>query len=195
VRCAERSESSANSLVRIDGIGLSLKRSRRPPQPDLTGCCLGLGKAPSFVSKDEAHHRIKEPRFVRYRTGIMVAMSCDRWRAGTARSWRQLPDRFGSAVVSMPPFTRLLNFLAQINGMVERRGLPRQRVFKAGTIEFDGTGVDCIVRNLSAVGAGLEVASPAGIPHEITLSIRSCEIRRHAYIVWRKEKRLGVAFG
>jgi hypothetical protein len=27
------------------------------------------------------------------------------------------------------------------------------------------------------------------------LSIRSCEIRRHAYIVWRKEKRLGVAFG
>jgi len=95
----------------------------------------------------------------------------------------------------MPPFTRLLNFLAQINGMVERRALPRQRIFKAGTIEFDGTGVDCIVRNLSAVGAGLEVMSPAGIPHEITLSIRSCEIRRHAYIVWRKEKRLGVAFG
>jgi len=125
----------------------------------------------------------------------MVAMSWDRWRAGTARNWRRLPDRFGSAVVSMPPFTRLLNFLAQINGMVERRALPRQRVFKAGTIEFDGTGVDCIVRNLSAVGAGLEVASPAGIPHEITLSIRSCEIRRHAYIVWRKEKRLGVAFG
>jgi hypothetical protein len=85
--------------------------------------------------------------------------------------------------------------LAQINGMVERRALPRQRVFKAGTIEFDGAGVDCIVRNLSAVGAGLEVASPAGIPHEITLSIRSGEIRRHAYIVWRKEKRLGVAFG
>jgi hypothetical protein len=166
-----------------------------PPQPDLTGCCLGLGKAPSFVSKDEAHHRITEPRFVRYRTGIMVAMSWDRRRAGTARSWRRLPDRFGSAVVSMPPFTRLLNFLAQINGMVERRALPRQRIFKAGTIEFDGTGVDCIVRNLSAVGAGLEVASPAGIPHEITLSIRSCEIRRHAYIVWRKERRLGVAFG
>jgi hypothetical protein len=75
------------------------------------------------------------------------------------------------------------------------RALPRQRIFKAGTIEFDGAGIDCIVRNLSAVGAGLEVASPAGIPHEITLNIRSCEMRRHAYIVWRKEKRLGVAFG
>jgi hypothetical protein len=98
-------------------------------------------------------------------------------------------------VVLLSPFTRLLNFLAQINGMYERRALPRQRVFKAGTIEFDGTGVDCIVRNISAIGAGLEVASPLGIPHEITLSIRSGEVRQHAYIVWRKEKRIGVAFG
>jgi hypothetical protein len=60
VRHAERSESSANSLVRIDGIGLRFEAVTAPPQPDLTGCCLGLGKAPSFVSKDEAHHRIKE---------------------------------------------------------------------------------------------------------------------------------------
>jgi PilZ domain len=102
---------------------------------------------------------------------------------------------FGLTAVSAPTFTRLLRFLAQINGMHERRALPRQRVFKAGTIEFDGTGVDCIVRNISATGAGLEVASPLGIPHEITLSIRSGELRRHAYIVWRKEKRIGVAFG
>jgi hypothetical protein len=51
----------------------SATQRRGEPQPDLTGCCLGLGKAPSFGSKDEAHHGIKEPRFVRYRTGIMVA--------------------------------------------------------------------------------------------------------------------------
>jgi hypothetical protein len=122
-------------------------------------------------------------------------MGWDRRHAGTARSWRRLPNRFRISRISIPPFTRLLNFLAQINGMYERRALPRQRVFKAGTIEFDGTGVECIVRNISAVGAGLEVASPQGIPHEITLTIRSGEVRRHAYIVWRKEKRIGVAFG
>jgi hypothetical protein len=75
VRRTERSENSANSLVRIDGICLRFEAITAPLQPDLTGCCLGLGKAPSFVSKDEAHHCIKEQRFVRYRTGIMVAMS------------------------------------------------------------------------------------------------------------------------
>ncbi len=79
--------------------------------------------------------------------------------------------------------------------MSERRAQPRQRVFKAGTIEFDGAAVACIVRNISQTGAGIEVASPMGIPHEITLTIESCKARQHGYIVWRKEKRLGVAFG
>ena len=95
----------------------------------------------------------------------------------------------------VPSFTRLLNFFVQSNGMYERRAQPRKRVFKAGTIEFDGVGVDCTVRNISATGAALEVASPLGIPHEVTLNIRALDERRHGYIVWRKEKRIGIAFG
>ena len=79
--------------------------------------------------------------------------------------------------------------------MYERRTQPRQRVFKAGTIEFDGATVACTIRNISPIGAGIEVASPIGIPHEITLNIVSCQGRQHGYIVWRKEKRIGVAFG
>lgn len=98
-------------------------------------------------------------------------------------------------MVSVPPFTRFSSFLAYSNAMYERRAQPRQRVFKAGTIEFDGVGIDCTIRNLSAIGAGLEVASPAGIPHEITLNIRTREVRQHCYVVWRKEKHIGVAFG
>ncbi len=78
--------------------------------------------------------------------------------------------------------------------MYERRAQPRQRIFKAGTIEFDGAAVACTIRNISPIGAGLEVASPAGIPHEITLTIQSCQARKHGYIVWRKQRRIGVAF-
>jgi hypothetical protein len=78
--------------------------------------------------------------------------------------------------------------------MIERRATPRQRVFKAGTIEFDGAGIDCIVRNLSHAGAALDVATMAGIPHEVTLSIATRNVRYHCYIVWRKEKRIGVSF-
>lgn len=68
-------------------------------------------------------------------------------------------------------------------------------MFKAGTIEFDGTAVDCIVRNISSIGAALEVATPEGIPHEITLNILTCKASHHSYIVWRREKRIGVTFG
>lgn len=79
--------------------------------------------------------------------------------------------------------------------MDERRAKPRQRVFRAGTIEFDGGGgVDYIIRNISLIGAALDVASPVGISHQITLNIVSCHERQNCHIVWRKEKRLGVIF-
>jgi PilZ domain len=78
--------------------------------------------------------------------------------------------------------------------MNERRTTLRRRVFKAGTIEFDGSGVECTIRNISEIGAGLEVASLSGIPSEITLNIPSRGARHHGHIVWRQERRIGVAF-
>ena len=78
--------------------------------------------------------------------------------------------------------------------MNERRAVQRQRVYKAGTIEFDGSGVDCTIRNMSPIGAALDVASPVCIPHEITLNIVSSNERQNCRIVWRKEKRIGVIF-
>ena len=78
--------------------------------------------------------------------------------------------------------------------MIERRAAQRKRVLKAGSIEYDDTGVDCVVHNISALGAGVEVANPVVIPHEITLSIPTSDVHEHSYIVWRKEKRFGVKF-
>jgi hypothetical protein len=54
---------------------------------------------------------------------------------------------------------------------MERRATPRHRVLRAGTIEFDGRSIDCVVRNISAMGAALDVSSPLGIPHEVTLNL------------------------
>ena len=78
--------------------------------------------------------------------------------------------------------------------MNEHRSAPRHRVLKAGTIEFRGAGIDCTVRNLSETGAALEVASPLGIPAEFDLVVMAEHSRRHCRVVWRKEKRIGVAF-
>ena len=86
--------------------------------------------------------------------------------------------------------------------MNERRAPQRKRVFKAGSIEFDGAEVDCVIRNLSPMGAGLEVANPVGNPHEVTLRILTQHISQHGYVVWsqhgyvvwRRENRIGVKF-
>jgi hypothetical protein len=78
--------------------------------------------------------------------------------------------------------------------MQERRSTRRQRVLKAGSIEFDGTSIDCTVRNLSTGGAALDVVSPGGIPHEVILNIVTWQARQHAYVVWRSERRVGIMF-
>ena len=77
--------------------------------------------------------------------------------------------------------------------MEERRLNLRQRVFKAGLIEFDGSAVNCVVRNLSMVGAGLDVDHPV-IPHCFTLNIPSNNMRQSCRVIWRKQKRIGLVF-
>jgi hypothetical protein len=70
----------------------------------------------------------------------------------------------------------------------------RRRVLKAGSIEFGSSAIDCIVRNLSETGAALEVVSPLFIPDHFTLAVPTEQLRRPCDIVWRKQRRMGVAF-
>ena len=76
--------------------------------------------------------------------------------------------------------------------MDEHRIAARHRILKAGTIEFGGGAIDCTVRNISATGAALDIASPLGIPTQFTLVTDGNHLP--CRIVWRKEKRIGVTF-
>jgi PilZ domain len=78
--------------------------------------------------------------------------------------------------------------------MNEHRAAPRHRVLKAGTISFGGSAIDCTVRNLSETGAAIEVVTPLFIPDRFTLIIPSDQAKRPCHIVWRRERRIGVAF-
>ena len=78
--------------------------------------------------------------------------------------------------------------------MNEHRIAPRRRMFKAGTIEFGGSGMDCTVKNLSDTGAALEILSPLYIPDRFTLFVPSDQLKRRCHIVWRKQRRVGIAF-
>ena len=58
----------------------------------------------------------------------------------------------------------------------------------------DKASIDCTIRNLTTLGASLNVASPVGIPDKFVLIVRSDDTTRQCIVVWRKEKQIGVAF-
>jgi hypothetical protein len=78
-----------------------------------------------------------------------------------------------------------------------RRTERRQRVFKQGRIVFNnGYGVfDCIVRNISQGGAMLEMETLLGVPRSFQIILDHGEKPRSCRVVWRTEKRMGIAFG
>ena len=82
----------------------------------------------------------------------------------------------------------------ELRNLENNRIAPRQRTLKAGTIEFSGSTIDCVVRNISETGAALEVASPVGIPAEFNLVISGNIAKRQCRVVWVKDMRIGVAF-
>src|SRR5437762_1335519 len=77
----------------------------------------------------------------------------------------------------------------------EQRASQRLRVLKSGIIAFDrAAGISCIVRNMSAGGACLEIESPLGIPNDFTLVIKPDNVFRDCQVAWRSATRIGVRF-
>jgi hypothetical protein len=78
---------------------------------------------------------------------------------------------------------------------LERRAAARNRVLRAGTIQFGGGGsINCMVRNMSNTGAMLNVTNPVEIPEHFILILAPDGHRAPCRVVWRTEKRIGVAF-
>jgi hypothetical protein len=57
--------------------------------------------------------------------------------------------------------------------MGDKRDNQRQHVLKAGTILFDGSGTDCLVRKMSLGGANFEVEAKPAFPIHSILSLMS----------------------
>jgi hypothetical protein len=76
----------------------------------------------------------------------------------------------------------------------ERRAVLRHRVVTAGTMEFfSGGAIACMVRNLSAAGAGLDLTHPIfEIPEYFTLIADGSRLPCH--VIWRRKERTGIVF-
>src|SRR5262245_38107921 len=86
--------------------------------------------------------------------------------------------------------------LTRIDGMNERRAAPRNRTLLGAKVVFNSgrSAIDCTVRNLSDLGACLQVASPLGIPDNFYLIIGHESELRTCRVVWRSTDRIGAAF-
>jgi hypothetical protein len=79
--------------------------------------------------------------------------------------------------------------------MIDRRRNKRIRMLEFGKIVGrQSISIDCIVRNLSAGGACLQVESTEDLPEEFLLKILVENLRRVCRIAWRSQDRMGVVF-
>jgi hypothetical protein len=118
--------------------------------------------------------------------GVAPGKPCRFFFADGGKPWHRL----GFTPVTVYRFRGFLEHDSPMED--EHRVTNRQRVLKAGKIEFGGGAIDCTVRNISATGAALDVTSPLGIPAQFTLVTEGNHLP--CRVVWRKEKRIGIAF-
>jgi hypothetical protein len=80
--------------------------------------------------------------------------------------------------------------------MNERRRIPRSRALKGAKIAFNHhhSVIDCVVRNLTDLGAMLKVPNTAGIPERFDFRLEHERTYRPARVIWRRDDTLGVEF-
>jgi hypothetical protein len=78
--------------------------------------------------------------------------------------------------------------------MVETRIAPRYRVAKLAKIDHGGDKIGCVIRDISATGAALEISDLVRVPGEFVLIVPEDRLKLRCRVVWRKEYRIGVAF-
>ena len=77
---------------------------------------------------------------------------------------------------------------------MERRAVPRKPVLMSGTIQFAGGGVNCLVRDMTILGAARDVADSRDIPERFNLFFKADGTHIPCHVIWRQEEGIGVAF-
>jgi hypothetical protein len=80
--------------------------------------------------------------------------------------------------------------------MIERRALARHKTFIKGRIYFNNrlSSMDCIVRDVTDVGARLEASESVALPDAFELYLPTKDEHFRAQVEWRKGNHLGVSW-
>ena len=80
--------------------------------------------------------------------------------------------------------------------MAERRNAARNRSFLRGCLYFNKrrSAVDCLIRDISDVGARVVFSDTVAVPDAVELYIPQKEQTLRAHVQWRHGEELGLAF-
>jgi hypothetical protein len=80
--------------------------------------------------------------------------------------------------------------------MENRRYHVRRRTLKGGRLSYDANArsAACLIRDLSDIGARVEVADTRRIPSDLTLCFDDGKAARQGFVKWRRGTTLGIAF-
>jgi hypothetical protein len=77
---------------------------------------------------------------------------------------------------------------------MERRKHSRTDMNEPAYVSSGGSVMGCVVRNMSAEGAAIEVDNPAFVPSRFRLVMASDRSVRDCEVMWIQDNRIGIAF-
>jgi PilZ domain len=78
--------------------------------------------------------------------------------------------------------------------MEDRRKHPRTEINQPAYVSSGGSVMSCVVRNISAEGAAIEVENPAFVPAQFRLVMVSDKSVHECRVAWIQRNRIGVTF-
>jgi len=78
--------------------------------------------------------------------------------------------------------------------MEDKRKHPRTEINEPAYVSSGGSVMSCVVRNISAEGAAIDVENPAFVPSHFRLVMAKDSSVRECRIAWIQKSRIGVTF-
>jgi hypothetical protein len=76
----------------------------------------------------------------------------------------------------------------------EKRKYQRSEVNEPAYVSAGGSVMSCMVRNVSAEGAAIDIEDPAFVPERFRLVMSKGALVRECQIAWLQDKRIGITF-
>ncbi|MBR0829684.1 PilZ domain-containing protein [Bradyrhizobium manausense] len=78
--------------------------------------------------------------------------------------------------------------------MDDKRKHPRVEIEELAYVSSGGSVMSCVVRNISAAGAAIDVDNPAFVPQRFRLVLAKDSTVHDCRVIWIQKNRIGLAF-